>query len=152
MAFCIRTPDGDYWSNRDGWTNHKVNATFFDTQDETSNFILADQANVQPYAEEVPNATAGYYALRQITVAHDDSDPYGWAMSWWFAICDRLHFATDTTVPDEWQFSPSPLGPTSSDDEYKSEILQDFSDRQLCYVGEVLHRYVALLKLNGKDY
>lgn len=152
MAFVIRA-DRDYWSNTSGWTKYKSWATFFDTREEVEeaqDFVLADFAEVRPYVAEVPNATAGYFALQRL-MQDRDGDEWGWAMSWLFAICDAMTFDRDMEVPAEWDFRPSPLG-KSTDDEWKDEILVGLSDNQLAYVGNVLHRYTEHLRKAGKDY
>jgi hypothetical protein len=150
MMYVIRAADGDYWSNNNGWTEHRHWASYYSRREDIEDFILADFASAGVYVDEVPNYVAGR-AARQAIMDDRDGDWYGWAMSWLFAICDRITFETDSQVPAEWEFRPSPLGP-SNDDEYKIDIMSYLCEYQLLYVGEVLHRYIARLKKLGKDY
>jgi hypothetical protein len=151
MIYVCRASNGDYWSNRDGWVTDKASASFFDNPATLDLFLMVNAAEHNPRAERVPGAVGGFYARRAIMDDYDHGDPYGWAMSWLFAICDRITFETESSVPAAWEFRPSPMGP-SNDDEFKAEVMQDWCDYQLLYVGEFLHRYIAILKKAGKDY
>lgn len=144
MAFVIRNAQGDYWSNDNGWTEHKSWATFFDDDSEINDPIKAVRR------EGVLDCTAGFYGLQQL-VQDFDGDEWGWAMSWWFAICDEMTFNRDLATPCEWQFHPSPMG-KRNDDEWKDEILAQMSNGQLAYLGKLLHRYTTRLRKLGKDY
>ena len=80
-----------------------------------------------------------------------DGDKWGNGMIWLFNIADEIHFNRDTCVPDEWQFRPSPLGP-SSDDDYQAEIVQNMPDDDLLRFGNVIHRYLDRVRFLGEDY
>lgn len=93
----------------------------------------------------------GKNQLIQEMCSDNDGDSWGWAMSWWFAVSDHLHFLSDVPVPAEWEFRPSPLG-MSTEDLWQLDILSEYSPEEWLAAGRILHRYTALLRRHGKDY
>ena len=75
-------------------------------------------------------------------------DPWGDTMSWWFATAEVLYH-NGVKLPDEWEFSDSPMHPSSAD-EWDHEYGWNTDD--LLRFGKVLTRYATLLKTAGKDY
>ena len=81
-----------------------------------------------------------------------DGDDWGETMCWLFTIADELHFERATPVPDEWQFRPSPLGPSNDDDDFRTDCVREADDETLVRFGNLLTRYARLLRKHGKDY
>jgi hypothetical protein len=80
----------------------------------------------------------------------DRGDPYGTAMSWWFATCDVLHFNTDTPVPPSWDYSPSPVGADTECFEY--ELLSYMTGDELLAVGEACSALYDTCVRDSLDY
>jgi hypothetical protein len=99
-------------------------------------------------------------------------DPWGTAMAWGFAVC-RVLDAMGEDVPDEWQYSRSPVDTETVEDmagdpdahpdenidleypdcEVALMVTSNAIDSEtLLYWGEVLHRYIGLCKHHGRDY
>ena len=91
-----------------------------------------------------------YNDLKQEFNMVDDGDPWGNAMSWWFAIADELEGNRELSCPDHWEFRMSPLGPEN--DSYQAAIVNEYSDAVLIRFGNVLCRYVQFLKYKNMDY
>jgi hypothetical protein len=105
---------------------------------------------------------------------HNDDiayDPWGTAMAWMFAVCRVLHEIDDSLIPDEWQYRRSPVdhesieamaGDPDSEDDQNLEypdgevalmvVSDELGADGLLYWGRVLHRYLAICKLNNRDY
>jgi hypothetical protein len=81
--------------------------------------------------------------------AWDSGDPWGSSMGLHFAICDRLADA-DADIPDEWQFSQSPMG--SDVDAYEYQELEGVSVADLLEAGAVLHAFEERMQAEGCDY
>lgn len=80
-------------------------------------------------------------------------DPWGTAMSFWFQLCDYLHFLRRTDVPDEWQYRPSPLGCDIDENDMEQYLnWEEYTTAQLIDMGNFLCRYTNFLKRAGKDY
>jgi hypothetical protein len=82
----------------------------------------------------------------------DDGDPWGTVMSWWFAIADEIYFNRDFDAPTEWQFKPSPIGPSNEPDSYETEVVEQATDDALQKFGALMHRAAQLLKHMNRDY
>lgn len=110
--------------------------------------------------------TAGYVhpAIKwQWALDSGGGDRYGWALGHHFAIAETL-YAMGEDIPDEWEFRPG-LGLNHSledidlydhpwpDVRYVEEVLNGaWSADDLRRAGNVLSRYVDLLKRHGLDY
>ena len=81
-----------------------------------------------------------------------DGDDWGTAMLFWFAIADEIHFNRDFPVPNEWEFRPSPLGPSNEEGDYIADTVREADDDSLARFGALIHRYARLLRHLGKDY
>jgi hypothetical protein len=80
-------------------------------------------------------------------------DEWGDVMQWWFTIADEIYFNRDhLSVPREWQFKPSPLGPCNDPDDYATHVVQEADDESLAAFGALMNRYARLLRHCGKDY
>lgn len=109
-------------------------------------------------------------------------DPWGTAMGLFFDIASVLNssdiegdvtpalFANAGPCTGRWQYSPSPhvtvpsleslalTGEDSLADSYGEQSLAqalldgEITQADLIYAGDILNRYTALLRLNGKDY
>jgi len=79
-------------------------------------------------------------------------DSWGTAMQWFFTIADELYFEREITVPSEWEFRPSPLGPSNDDDDLTTQMVRGYDDETLVAFGNILNRYVRFLKRAGKYY
>lgn len=80
-----------------------------------------------------------------------DGDAWGTAMSWWFTVADELHWR-GVTLPPEWKYRPSPLGPTNEPDALETQIVLECDDVLLLRFGRALSRYAKMLKAAGQDY
>lgn len=95
---------------------------------------------------------AGRAEIRSLVSLSWDSDIQGSALSHLFGVCETLN-AFGEIVPDECEFSPSPMHNSPDDiaDEWPdAEYVQMFTDDQvtpddLQYWARVLNRYVALI-------
>lgn len=82
-----------------------------------------------------------------------DGDAWGETMHWWFVIADEIHFnRDDLSVPSEWQFRPSPMGPSNEEDDYAVNVVRDASDEDLVTFGGMMNRLASILKASGRDY
>jgi len=80
-------------------------------------------------------------------------EPWGSTMNAWFAFAEEIHFnRPKLTVPDAFEFRPSPMGMTSDPDDYMTEIAATATDDALMYAANVMHRYAGCLKAAGKSY
>ena len=91
-------------------------------------------------------------SLKQEFNLTSDGDAWGNAMLWWFSIADEIHFNREFDVPSEWQFRPSPIGPSNDPDDYITTVVREASDAELQSFGALIHRYARALKHAGKDY
>lgn len=83
----------------------------------------------------------------------DDGDSWGNVKQWWFTIADEIYFnRKNLRVPDEWQFKPSPMGPSNDPDDYVTNVVKDTPDEALMAFGNLVHRYARLLKSKGVNY
>lgn len=93
------------------------------------------------------------HVLRLIREDDFRYDPYGTAMSWWFAIADYLHDHDPDAIP---AYRPSPVGTHDDTHEYNMlSILVDARDAStdtLVHAGNVLARYVDMLARYGRSY
>lgn len=83
----------------------------------------------------------------------NDGDAWGSCMKWWFTIADEIYFNRDNlSVPDDWQFRPSPLGPSNEEGDYEADECKAASDEDLMAMGGLMHRLAGILKAKGLDY
>lgn len=145
LAYIVKGPDPEapYWNNQQGWVERMNWATVFDKVGDID-------LPIDGWWRDIPKMQAMQFAMSAL-YQDRDGDEYGWAMSWLYGIADTICWKRDIDVPSAWEFRPSPLG-FCKDDEFKIEILDDLSDNQLLYAGNLLHRYVGFLKRAGKDY
>jgi len=139
----LQFDEPQFWLIDIGWVPDQKCASVYDTNVGINLPIGGSWMEVTPRYARV-RAMA---ELRQ----DNDGDDWGWAISWLFAICDELMFRRSLPVPAEWEFRPSPFGPDDSD-EWKTSILDTFSDSQVQYCGNLLYRYTERLRRAGKDY
>ena len=93
------------------------------------------------------------YLKAEFRLTDDLGDSWGNAMQWWFTIADEIYFNRDKLcVPDEWQFKPSPLGPSNDPDDYVTNVVKNTPDETLMGFGNLVHRYASLLKSKRMDY
>lgn len=93
-------------------------------------------------------------------------DPYGTSLAWVFAVCGVLE-ALGEYIPPHWGYSRGPSAPLTFEeirdfpDEYERErwLLEDLAPdnglinvEDLLYAGEVLHRYIRILGVQGRTY
>ena len=79
----------------------------------------------------------------------NSGDNWGNVMQWLFAIADYLTFETNESVPDAWQFRPSPFG--ADEESYVFQALKEMalpSDEVLQF-GKVLFRVREYWKGKG---
>jgi hypothetical protein len=88
----------------------------------------------------------------EFKIMFDPGDPWGSTMGWWFAIADSLTFIHGVETPSDWQFRPSPLGPSNDPDAYETEIVDKSDPDDLIRFGNVLTRYAHCLKRAGMSY
>ena len=86
----------------------------------------------------------------------NDGDNWGNVMAWLFAIGDYITFETDESVPDEWQFKPSPMG--ANEDCFVFQSLRHFASEgeimsaDVLKFGNVLNRVRDILERKGESY
>jgi hypothetical protein len=78
-----------------------------------------------------------------------NSDPYGHAMGWLGDIADVLHWKRNRQVPAEWGYKPGLFDPTTV---MENETVATTETETLVNFGDVLNRYIGILKLHGRDY
>ena len=83
-------------------------------------------------------------------LGHDSHDPWGWAMLWWFEVCDEMR-RRDLEIPPAWEFRPG-LDLDQDEDSYESETLGLADDDALERLGNVLQRYTRILASQGRSY
>jgi hypothetical protein len=90
----------------------------------------------------------------------DAYDAWGSALSAHFDIAECL-YRNGAQVPEAWEFRPSPMlnvgDPLDPEDcsyfaEQIEHMMREGQVSNLIHAGNVLARYVHLLKLAGKDY
>lgn len=93
-----------------------------------------------------------YLTLKAWMAVDAGGDPYGWGMSWWFAIAGRLH-EDGVQLPASWHYRPSPFGGGVLEN-FEDHTLADLSlePAALLRMGEVLSRYIRACKHKGLDY
>lgn len=92
-------------------------------------------------------------SMEAIAEDWDNADHYGSTMSVWFKVCDILNFSRGITCPMDWDYRPSPLGPSDDDsDNYQSEILGMSGSIALGIVGDAMHARYKACKALGLDY
>lgn len=96
--------------------------------------------------------TDGSKLMRCLKDNYDSYDKWGWALLWLFAIADYLFWKLDADVPPEWEFRPGAGGYAEEDYDYEIDIMSELDVEQLIYLGNVLNRYLRLLKRHGEDY
>lgn len=106
--------------------------------------------------------TPGYKNLRtEFSVMWDGSDPWGSALSWWFAIAEFLYHHDEGEVPEEWEFRDSPahydgfdLDDRGAEDAMIWDMydLGEFTLDDALTFGRVLSRYLDILRAADKDY
>lgn len=96
-------------------------------------------------------AALNYDDLRTEYRLTSGCDPWGDCMHWLFTIADHLHFNEGET-PADWQYRPSPLGPTNDPDDYVTGIVSEAETAALIDFGNMLNRYAAMMKAAGMDY
>lgn len=93
--------------------------------------------------------------LQEMRLSFDRYDPWGSAMGYLFAIAAVVHVRTGDT-PDSWQYRPSPLlgAEILEDDDVDYETIEarEHPTDVLIDAGNVLNRYVAILRRHGRDY
>ena len=92
-------------------------------------------------------------SLKQEFRMSHDGDTWGNTMRWWFTIADEIYFNRENIrVPNEWQFKPSPMGPSNDPDDYVTNVVKEADDDSLLAFGKIINRYASLLKRNEMDY
>ena len=89
--------------------------------------------------------------MAEFRLGSGDGDPWGQTMQWWFCVADELYHVHGT-VPADWQFRASPLGPANEPDEYPDCIVALAGPEDLIRFGTVLARYERWLRRAGHAY
>lgn len=79
-------------------------------------------------------------------------DNWGHAMAWHFAIADEIFFNRSFPVPHEWQFKPSPLGPSNDPESYETAIVENADDESLLLFGKIIFRLCQYMSGKGMSY
>lgn len=83
-------------------------------------------------------------------------DPYGSAMSVWFSVADLLVEWGPPYPPKDWEFRQAMSGSNTESYVYQelSPMLKrgELTADDLLEAGNILNRYVGLLKHAGRDY
>lgn len=82
----------------------------------------------------------------------NDGDNWGNVMQWLFAIADYLTFETETYVPDEWQFKPSPSGADEENHVFQALKEMALPADDVLQFGQVLIRVRDILENKGESY
>ena len=80
----------------------------------------------------------------------NDGDSWGACMAWLFAIADALTFHFDETVPSDWGFRPSPMGP--DEDQHECQFLICCEPEAVIEFGDMMWRLRGILKSQGRSY
>ena len=86
----------------------------------------------------------------------DPHDRFASCMEWFFTICHVIHHKYGRwSIPDHWEYTPSPLDTHIDFDEYT--LISDYGmDRstltELLEAGEFLIEFRRMLAENGEDY
>ena len=86
---------------------------------------------------------------------YHDGDNYGHAIEWLFAVAAELYWRDPSLVPVEWQYEPGACvvgDPLDHDGSYAAIISREAETYALEQFGELLSRYVAILKATGRSY
>jgi hypothetical protein len=81
-----------------------------------------------------------------------DGDDWGHVTHWLFSIADEIYFNRDFSVPAEWKFRPSPLGPSNDDDDYTTQCVREADDASLLMFGKMMNRATRLLTAQNCNY
>jgi hypothetical protein len=102
----------------------------------------------------LPLGPFSYADLKSEFKLYADGDAWGYVMHWWFAVAEELYyFRQNVTIPEEWQFCPSPFGrPQNDPDDVATVAVALASDRDLLKFGKLLARCARALKHAGRDY
>lgn len=80
-----------------------------------------------------------------------DGDAWGTCMMAFFGLADYMHHK-GFTIPREWQFSPSPFGPDTDNEQFRECKRLRLSALQCQRLGRILERWCSILKARGQDY
>lgn len=89
---------------------------------------------------------------------HDDlrHDPWGTSLSWHFAVCELMLEWAPPDPPAEWGFRQAMGGPETDSFPYQEiEAMIEsgqLDPNELLSIGQVLHRYEAMLERAGRSY
>ena len=116
--------------------------------------------NGTPSAPVTRLGTPGYKALHAEFAMSDFEDAWGTTLSWWFSVAELLYHKGQE-LPATWQFRDSPVHDPREyepEDCYEDQMLSDmwhagdFFLADLRTFGDVLTKYLGVLKLAGQDY
>lgn len=83
-------------------------------------------------------------------------DPWGTSMSWHFALCDVMVEWAPPYPPADWKFRQAMAGPDTESFAYQelTSLMEsgELSSTDLLRIGNVLHRYEAMLDRAGRSY
>jgi hypothetical protein len=99
-----------------------------------------------------------YQAMRRAALVREfkdvedwQHDPWGSAMSVWFAVCAELHMR-EADIPAEWQYRAAPVDDPRERDTPWFYTCNEALTTELLTFGELLHRYARRLRAAGRDY
>ena len=79
------------------------------------------------------------------------NDPWGTAMSAFFAVCDYLH-TQGVVIPRGWGYRPGAAGPACEGYEYETLAELAPSIMDVLALGALLHNLTDYLDRNGRSY
>ena len=101
--------------------------------------------------------TPGYWELRSLFTMSYDSDVWGHASMWMFAVCDVLYHIDPFMIPDAWEYAHG-LGCDGTEDTWPdSEVRELTGDstvtaEDLLAFGAILHRYCEWIRRSEHYY
>ena len=88
--------------------------------------------------------------ISEYRVAVCSGDDWGDCMGALFDIAAELYLRCQWNVPQHWEYKPSPN--LRREENYFAGVCRDTPTKELIRVGNILFRYLRLLKHFGKDY
>lgn len=91
--------------------------------------------------------------MREDDLRHD---PWGTSLTWHFAVCELMVEWAPPYPPSEWGFRQAMGGPDTENHAYQelTDMIEagEVDPDDLLRVGQVLHRYEAMLERAGRSY
>lgn len=79
------------------------------------------------------------------------TDSWGWAMGCWFSIAAEA-WKRNLEIPHQWKYQPGASNDPRDPESYEYAYCIEASDDELIEAGNILERYLRLLKKQGYDY